>query len=276
MFIVFAGACLFSEPPLTSTQMLWVNLIMDTFAALALATEPPQDSVLLRQPALKTDAIVNAIMWRNVIGQSIFQIIVLLVLLFCGGNMFNIDFEQSDDFYYTAESAKTFCAETFVATTEDPVCLIEEYSATPKVLMYTIVFQTFVFMQLFNQINSRKLGERDFNVFSLFFNNPMFIAITIFTFGVQIAIVQFGDRYMRCVPLSWEQNMICAGIGAFSLIWGLILKFVPARWFEWIRLEESEMTEEEEQSGMLSSLKKSRTMRSASQRESKRDSTRKV
>jgi len=40
-------------------------------------------------------------MWRNVIGQSIFQIIVLLVLLFCGGSMFNIDFEQSDDFYYT-------------------------------------------------------------------------------------------------------------------------------------------------------------------------------
>lgn len=48
MFIVFAGACLFSEPPLTSTQMLWVNLIMDTFAALALATEPPSLAVLDR------------------------------------------------------------------------------------------------------------------------------------------------------------------------------------------------------------------------------------
>lgn len=48
MFIVFTGALLFSEPPLTSTQMLWVNLIMDTFAALALATEPPADDVLDR------------------------------------------------------------------------------------------------------------------------------------------------------------------------------------------------------------------------------------
>ena len=72
MFIVFAGACIFSEPPLTSTQMLWVNLIMDTFAALALATEPPNPSVLDRKPAHKTDAIVNSVMWRNVIGQSIF------------------------------------------------------------------------------------------------------------------------------------------------------------------------------------------------------------
>ena len=55
--------------------------------------------------------------------------------------------------------------------------------------MYTIVFQTFVFMQLFNQINSRKLGEKDYNVFSKFFNNPMFIVITILTFGIQVAIV---------------------------------------------------------------------------------------
>ena len=59
-------------------------------------------------------------------------------------------------------------------------------------------------MQLFNQINSRKLGEKDYNVFSKFFNNPMFIVITILTFGIQVAIVQWGGRYMRAVPLSWE------------------------------------------------------------------------
>ena len=42
---------------------------------------------------------------------------------------------------------------------------------------------------------------------------------------------------MRALPLSTEQNLMCAGIGAFSLLWGLILKFVPARWFAWIKLE---------------------------------------
>ena len=71
MFLVFAGACLFGEEPLTAVQLLWVNLIMDTFAALALATEPPNDSLMLRQPAKKTDAIVNEVMWRNILGQSI-------------------------------------------------------------------------------------------------------------------------------------------------------------------------------------------------------------
>ena len=48
--------------------MLWVNLIMDTFAALALATEPPHDGLLDRKPASKTAKIVNAVMWRNIFG----------------------------------------------------------------------------------------------------------------------------------------------------------------------------------------------------------------
>lgn len=116
-------------------------------------------------------------------------------------------------------------------------------------------------MQLFNQINARKLGEREFNVFGEFCNNFMFIFILILTFAVQMAIVQYGGRYMRAVPLTWEQNAICAGLGAFSLIIGLALKFVPARWFECVRLEERELTVEEEQETLLSSLRKSRTQR---------------
>jgi len=74
----------------------------------------------------------------------------------------------------------------------------------------------------------------------------MFIAILIVTFAVQMLIVQYGGRYMRAVPLTWEQNGYCALIGAISLIVGLLLKLVPARWFEWIRLEEKEMSPEEE------------------------------
>lgn len=68
LFIVFAGAMIFKDPPLTAVQMLWVNLIMDTFAALALATEPPKESLLERLPQSKFDKIVNAVMWRNIVG----------------------------------------------------------------------------------------------------------------------------------------------------------------------------------------------------------------
>ena len=99
MFIVFAGACIFSEPPLTATQMLWVNLIMDTFAVLALATETPSESEI--EQAVVDLQVVNSIMWRNIIGQAIYQIVVCLVLMFIGKNLFNIDYEQSDPFYPT-------------------------------------------------------------------------------------------------------------------------------------------------------------------------------
>lgn len=84
MFIVFLGAVVTKKSPLNAVQMLWVNLIMDTFAALALATEPPPKSILQRQPYKKDNPIITPVMSRNVQGHAIYQIIVLLVILFAG------------------------------------------------------------------------------------------------------------------------------------------------------------------------------------------------
>lgn len=84
MFIVFIGSVFLRDPPLTSVQMLWVNLIMDTCGALALATEPPSDDLLDQKPYPRTESIVTAVMIRNIIGQAIYQMTVLLVLLFAG------------------------------------------------------------------------------------------------------------------------------------------------------------------------------------------------
>ena len=84
MFIVFLGGVVVSDPPLTAVQMLWVNLIMDTFAALALATEPPADTILEEPPYSRTEMIVTPVMWRNIVGQFIFQATFLIVMLFAG------------------------------------------------------------------------------------------------------------------------------------------------------------------------------------------------
>ena len=70
--------------------------------------------------------------------------------------------------------------------------------------MYTIIFNAFIMMQLFNMINARKLGERDFNIFSGFFNNWMFLAVYALMWVVQIASVQYGGRPLRTVPLTLE------------------------------------------------------------------------
>lgn len=72
MFIVFFGSVVLKDSPLNAVQMLWVNLIMDTLGALALATEPPSDEILKRMPYNKDNAIVTEVMWRNVFGHAIY------------------------------------------------------------------------------------------------------------------------------------------------------------------------------------------------------------
>jgi len=154
MFIVFIGGVVLSDSPFTSVQMLWVNLIMDTFAALALATEPPQISLLDDKPYSRNDRIVTAVMWRNILGHAAFQIIILVLMLFVP-SIFGISYDDTTQ------------------TTDDI-----------EVWHYTQVFNTFVFMQIFNEINARKLGAHEYNVFEGFFNNWLFLGILIFTSGM--------------------------------------------------------------------------------------------
>lgn len=151
---------------------------MDTFAALALATEPPNRSLLERQPESRFDKIVNQVMWRNIFGQGIYQITVLLVLLFFGKDFFG--------FTYTDDTPLVTTNEWLTA---NPDSGYVDNEMTQKALLYTIVFQAFVFMQVFNQINSRKLGDKEYNVFAGFFNNWMFLAITLLTFAIQVLMV---------------------------------------------------------------------------------------
>jgi magnesium-transporting ATPase (P-type) len=109
---------------------------------------------------------------------------------------------------------------------------------------YTIIFQAFVCMQIFNEINARKLGVKEFNVFSGFFNNPLFLLILVGTMVVQYFLVQYGGPPVRTVPLSQEQHLICIAIGAGSLIWGVIVKlFLPATIFGKIDLEDQKVSE---------------------------------
>lgn len=76
------GAALIKQEILRPIQMLWVNLIMDTLASLALATEPPNEKLLDRLPHKRDDYIISKTMFKHVLGQALFQTIVLMVLLF--------------------------------------------------------------------------------------------------------------------------------------------------------------------------------------------------
>lgn len=103
-----------------------------------------------------------------------------------------------------------------------------------------------MFLQLFNLINARKIEPGEFNVFSGFFNNPLFLVIMIFTFAIQILLVKFGGKAVKTFPLEMNRNYICIGIGSLSLVWGLIVKTLPLKMFQCIKLDETPMEEEEQ------------------------------
>ena len=88
LVLAFAGAAVLKESPLSPIQMLWVNLIMDTMASLALATEPPTDELLTRKPYSKFENLITPEMWKNILMQGLLQIVVLGAILFKGIYLF--------------------------------------------------------------------------------------------------------------------------------------------------------------------------------------------
>ncbi|XP_078423893.1 plasma membrane calcium-transporting ATPase 1-like [Cetorhinus maximus] len=196
VIVAFTGACITQDSPLKAVQMLWVNLIMDTFASLALATEPPTEALLLRKPYGRNKPLISRTMMKNILGHAVYQLVVVFTLLFAGEKIFDIDCGRNAPLH------------------------------APPSEHYTIVFNTFVMMQLFNEVNARKIhGER--NVFDGIFNNLIFCSIVLGTFLIQIVIVQFGGKPFSCTELTADQWLWCIFLGMGTLLWGQLIATIP-------------------------------------------------
>uniref|UniRef100_A0A0V0I502 Putative ovule protein n=1 Tax=Solanum chacoense TaxID=4108 RepID=A0A0V0I502_SOLCH len=79
LVINFVAAASSGEVPLTAVQLLWVNLIMDTLGALALATERPSSDLMNKKPVGRTKPLITGVMWRNLLAQALYQVTVLLI-----------------------------------------------------------------------------------------------------------------------------------------------------------------------------------------------------
>lgn len=84
MCFLFFFPLALQDSPLKAVQMLWVNLIMDTFASLALATEPPSESLLLRKPYGRNKPLISRTMMKNILGHAVYQLTIIFTLLFAG------------------------------------------------------------------------------------------------------------------------------------------------------------------------------------------------
>lgn len=178
---------------LTAVQLLWVNLIMDTLAALALATDPPQDSCLDRKPEPRGSSIISIIMWKMILGQAVYQLAITFVL------------------YYAAFT----------------IGIVADGETSRR---DTLVFNTFVWMQIFNQWNNRRL-DNHFNIFEGLFQNWYFIAINLLVSGAQVLIIFVGGTPFSISLLDPPQTSAqwaCAIVlGVISIPVGMAIRLIP-------------------------------------------------
>jgi P-type Ca2+ transporter type 2C len=138
------------ESVLNAVQLLWVNLIMDTFAALALATDPPGPTILDRPPDRKSAPLITLRMYKMIFGQAVCQLGITLVLHFAGAEL--LGYNRADD--YSLKS------------------------------LNTLIFNTFVWLQIFNELNNRRLDNK-LNIFEGITRNYFFIIINFIMVGGQ-------------------------------------------------------------------------------------------
>ncbi|CAM9198079.1 unnamed protein product, partial [Ectocarpus fasciculatus] len=262
LLIVFIGACGGFPPPLNAVMMLWINLVMDTMGALALATEAPTLKLLARRPYRRQAGLISRPMMRNIGFQSFYQLTTLLVLLFAGGKLFGIrsgewcskfsveDSNQRWNLQTTEKDASgdVTCDSFNMCDTKDIDCyekefdigggqkrsfsdfdgfmseclLCEKYDHTHG----TIMFNTFVWAQIFNEYNSKSLTD-EWDVYSDLPTNYMFLAVSVVTIGLQIFLVQVGGEFLGVSPLNLNQWLVTIALGAIALPVGIFMRFFP-------------------------------------------------
>ncbi|CAI0464604.1 unnamed protein product [Linum tenue] len=189
LVVNFTSACLTGNAPLTAVQLLWVNMIMDTLGALALATEPPTDDLMKRAPVGRKGNFISNVMWRNITGQSLYQFVVIWYLQTQGKEAFRLDGPDSD------------------------------------LILNTLIFNSFVFCQVFNEISSREMEK--VNVFDGILKNYVFVAVLSCTAIFQIIIIEFLGTFASTTPLTWQQWFVSIAFGFLGMPIAAILKMVP-------------------------------------------------
>ena len=241
--IAFLGPFIGLELPLTVMQMLWVNLIMDTFAALALATEPPEPNVMNQKPRGANDFIVTPEMMRKIFTVGlIFLALMIAALRFpVFSERAIVDIDKPARTAQTQNTPQNGTSQNEVpraegqalpaqnATNEVAANTTEKGRAPSEIdrgtKETTAFFTFFVLLQFWNQFNARTLGSNR-SAFSGILANPYFLSVSALILVGQFLIVQFGGQAFRVVPLDasmWIKLLVVTSL----VLWiGEIVRFI--------------------------------------------------
>lgn len=175
----------------TVVQLLWINLIMDIFASLGLATDNPSPEFLLRKPEPRNAPIVTITMWKMIIGQALYQLAVIFVVHYASWDLF------SPDTAFEVEKLQTF------------------------------VFNIYVWMQFFNQHNCRRVDNKLDIWYQGVLKNPWFIGVQLITVAGQFTIIFNGGEAFDTRPLTgsqWGWSML---FGILTIPLGALIRQVP-------------------------------------------------
>ena len=275
--LVFVCACIGNETPLTPIQMLWVNLIMDSLGSLALATEPPYEELLNREPTRRNESIINGRMWKHIVIQSLVQIIILIIFYLLAPKFIKEDNltriaenylikfcytkypgEDTDHIIYGTEikwptsgklrnQYKAYCGNYANRATLTEAYL-EYHSANSATVHMTFIFNVFVFYTLFNQINCRVIDD-SINIFVRINRSLLFPLICLVEMGLQVLIIFIGKSPFHIVNdgLTGNQWGICLGFSAITFVVSFIVKFIPIHICIDAYLDKKMQQEEEEE-----------------------------
>ena len=255
--LVFVCACIGNETPLTPIQMLWVNLIMDSLGSLALATEPPYEELLHREPTKREESMINGRMWKHIIIQSICQIILLVVLYLLAPEFI----KEQNIVRLTENKLIKYCYSEYPGKDVDHIIYGTEIKWSSKAKLINLhkdycgkyasrqflseaykeyvdsncatthmclIFNIFVFYTLFNQINCRVIDD-SFNIFIRMNRSLLFPLICFFEMALQALIIFIGKSPFHIVNngLTGAQWGICFGFSAITFVVSFIVKLIP-------------------------------------------------
>jgi Ca2+-transporting ATPase len=197
--LAFLGPFLGLKPPFTVLQLLWINVIMDTFAAIALCSEPPRANLMKRPPKRRDESILTPAMLGNIFITAGFFVVVMMGLL--------LGMKHAGWFAGAESASREF----------NPL-------TTRQV---TIFFTVYVFFQVWNQINCRSLDPKESGLHRLF-ENPQFLLIASLTVVGQVLIVSLGGEVFGVEPLGVVDWLVIAGATASVLVFAEVARRVRA------------------------------------------------
>lgn len=164
----------FGYSPISAIQLLWANFIVTLLGGLALLTEPLTEQLMHKPPLGQSEPLITKAMWRNLVSQALYQVAILVTFQFKG----------------------------------------QAISGISKDVSKTIIFNTFVLCQVFNQVNARELERK--NVFRDIHRSPWFLVAVVVIVGLQVAFIEIAHILVGNARLNWVQWFVCLLIGMVS------------------------------------------------------------